>query len=679
MKLHIKISLAIEIKATRRKMKKSIVLIFILNFLNAINISDSKIVNCTYIDNHTSSVQLICKRNFYGFYDDDSYDEFEGASDEDSTMEKSCFYDLFKSDSKVKNQLNVVLLKTSDDCDSSGFGRSSQVFENIRKLEFSFDSKPYASLGLIQSFKHLIQLNISHNNMRMLNLQNFDNVPNLNEVDFSYNQIEVIFGAINANTKLSVANFSHNHLTTFNANNFAGMTKLKVLDLSYNRLFFIHPDAFQSNMNLEMLLLHNNPLMIFDCHIFLPMKSLTSTVLFDKIQKLELNCEGSTMSMPSDNTNEIVIRLPQVKNEFRYNKDYLKNLSYVCLAGSGMKNISKIIELLPSSLEMLLLTSINVKGLDLNVLGRFSSLEQLRIIHSNLSDLEPKIFSHQTELKVLVLYKDNLRIPNATALFAPLKHLQALIISTAHLENIPEILQALPPFIVQLDLSFNYVGKLDVTTFQRFTHLQHLNLSHTNLSNFGFNTFYHQTKLRTLDLSYNNLMKVDFTLFVQGFRELTELYLEGNRLMQIDTLVPSIFPKLSTLAISKNKLSCHSLVEFFHQWKALRFIGNPSNQTHINGIDCNVDVDPTPSEETSKSNDIHTLTPPKHQIIVTHTESHVTKYSVLFLCVMCFGYLVVKSKLIPRIKVKLAHKKIVSNATGRRATSTLALVQQENL
>lgn len=132
------------------------------------------------------------------------------------------------------------------------------------------------------------------------------------------------------------------------------------------------------------------------------------------------------------------------------------------------------------------------------------------------------MFSQLSGLELLDLSSNDLAIRNASALFAPLKNLQSFNIGDNHLNNIPEILQALPLNIMTLDLSFNYVGELSLTTFQRFTNLQFLNLSHTNLSNFGFNTFYHQTNLQKLDLSYNNLKQIDFHLFVQNFRFLNE-------------------------------------------------------------------------------------------------------------------------------------------------------------
>lgn len=40
------------------------------------------------------------------------------------------------------------------------------------------------------------------------------------------------------------------------------------------------------------------------------------------------------------------------------------------------------------------------------------------------------------------------------------------------------------------------------------------------------------------------------------------------------------------MGISKNNFSCEYLVKFLLQWHDLKLIDNPSNQTHIGGVDC---------------------------------------------------------------------------------------------
>lgn len=164
--------------------------------------------------------------------------------------------------------------------------------------------------------------------------------------------------------------------------------------------------------------------------------------------------------------------------------------------------------------------------------------------------------------------------------------LRYLNLSNYRSNEISSILQETSTKIEGLDLSSTSVGELNESAFQRFVNLKKLNLSRTNLSNFKFTTFYHQRNLEVLDISYNNLYKIDFYLFLRNFQNLTSLNLEGNSLTEIDDIKRTHFPKLSLLGISKNNFTCEYLTKFLLQWPELKLIENPSNQTHIGGVDC---------------------------------------------------------------------------------------------
>lgn len=178
---------------------------------------------------------------------------------------------------------------------------------------------------------------------------------------------------------------------------------------------------------------------------------------------------------------------------------------------------------------------------------------------------------------------------NGTELFYTkngLKNVRNFNASGNHLRNVVEIFPLLNESIESMDLASNFIGELTAHTFGKFTNLQHLNLSHTNLSNFGFGTFYSQRKLKVLDISYNRLRAIDFRLFLRNFRSLTTLNLEGNELIEIDTVTPINFPVLERLGISKNLFTCNYLVQFLLEWENLNLMYNPSNGTHIDGVDC---------------------------------------------------------------------------------------------
>lgn len=167
------------------------------------------------------------------------------------------------------------------------------------------------------------------------------------------------------------------------------------------------------------------------------------------------------------------------------------------------------------------------------------------------------------------------------------KKLNYFNITGNHLQNTQNVIAFFDSSIETLDVSLNFIGQLNAQTFKKLNNLKQLNLSHTNLSNFEFTTFYYQSQLKMLDLSFNHLKKVNFTLLFRNFRNLDTLNLEGNDLFEVDSVTRANFPKLSFLGLSKNNFSCDYLAVFLRQWENLKLFKNhPSDQTHIDGVDC---------------------------------------------------------------------------------------------
>lgn len=152
--------------------------------------------------------------------------------------------------------------------------------------------------------------------------------------------------------------------------------------------------------------------------------------------------------------------------------------------------------------------------------------------------------------------------------------------------NISALLEVASSHLFMLDLSNTSIAELNGKTLKRFTYLRELYLSRTNLSNILFGTFSHQTNLKVLDISYNDLGEFDFYLFLRNFQNLEVLNLEGNDLTEIDSLSRTYFPKLNTLILSNNRLSCEYLAKFLRHWNGLKIINIPSSHVILEGVHC---------------------------------------------------------------------------------------------
>lgn len=113
--------------------------------------------------------------------------------------------------------------------------------------------------------------------------------------------------------------------------------------------------------------------------------------------------------------------------------------------------------------------------------------------------------------------------------------------------------------LINVDLSWNALQKLQESAFYDAINLLSLNLSHNKITDFSQNVFEKLDKLQTLDLSFNHITAVPFELF-QPLRNLKTLNLRENRLQ----LKFGIFPKrLRTLDLSYNNLEFQQKFKIF--------------------------------------------------------------------------------------------------------------------
>jgi Leucine-rich repeat (LRR) protein len=169
-----------------------------------------------------------------------------------------------------------------------------------------------------------------------------------------------------------------------------------------------------------------------------------------------------------------------------------------------------------------------------------------------------------------------------------------------------------------LDLSFNNIGPLNLTSFSQLQNLITLNLEATNISNVQYGTFSHQAKMKNLDISYNNLTTLDFHMF-SAMIEMENLYINGNNLTEFDYEdLSSFFSNLTFIGLSDNQFNCTYLTRAVKKLKSLnvQIYIDPNNvitnATNVMGIECW-------SPETGRQMHLHT--PQQHIVTVNSSSS----------------------------------------------------------
>lgn len=136
-------------------------------------------------------------------------------------------------------------------------------------------------------------------------------------------------------------------------------------------------------------------------------------------------------------------------------------------------NISNILELLPSSLEALNLSSMNLEALDVVAFKKINSLRQLNLNNSNLMELSGDSFAKKYELQTLDICNNNFAEIHFDSMFEDLKDLQVLNIASCQIQVTNDLLQSLTPKLEDVNLYFYFIVLfifLFSMSFQKFTY-----------------------------------------------------------------------------------------------------------------------------------------------------------------------------------------------------------------
>lgn len=502
-----------------------------------------------------------------------------------------CIEDFANCDSNEQNRSRVKLLKIiyASVCDNKDTAALDGFFWNIHILDYSQTNSPTLHSNL--RFRYLKIFNASHNELGSLSSSNFEGQLNLQEIDFSYNYITIIHDDVfHQNAILSVINLSHNSLQTINYNIFSKLIELKYLDLSFNQIVTIDADSFENNIKLETLMLQMNPLVRIDCHLFAPLRRLMSfDVSLENMTELDLSCSESILRYTSNDDNKFDMSFSIHSKVFILTDEHFMRLRYLNIAGNQLDNVTDILNRLSPALESLNISNNHLGLINSNVFEKFVDLRSLSLSNTNLSFIDSNPFYNQTKLQVLDISTNKLVNADLTLISKTLKNIIEFNIANNQIRNVTEILDLLSSSsLLSLDLSFNDLEGINDKTFQHFINLKSLNLCHTNLSKYEFSTFFHQNKLKMLDISKNDMENINFSLFVRKFEHLEVLNLESNRFLTVEDLIPAIFPKLNRLGLSGNQFTCEYLALFLKNWPKLHLMYNPTKNTHIDGIDCNL-------------------------------------------------------------------------------------------
>ncbi|XP_055611841.1 protein artichoke-like [Uranotaenia lowii] len=389
--------------------------------------------------------------------------------------------------------------------------------------------------AVFETFNHMLNLDVFDCAIDSVSRFTFEKASRLVELNMSSNLIEQLGNYV-----------------------FTGASQMKVLDLSNNQISNIEEKAFVNLKALQTLLLSGNMLKAFESLIFSTLTNLVKLSVarneLEVIQK-DLFENNTLLTMILLQTNKLIL----------IDKDVFQNidaLEYLWLRDNNLTNFEFS----------------NLKAKRINIANN-------KIHRLELNDKMEALFAANNSISDLIVHNDTIH------------KMKTLDLSRNNLTSMTGIseLNALEV----LDLSFNKIGSLEISSFSKLTALIDLNLESTKISNLQHGTFSHQTALQRLDISYNNLNRIDLDIFTSS-SEMEELFIDGNRLKEIDFQeIPKMFKKLKSLSIADNHWNCSFLIKMIRYLNVMPItIGGfktneiISDKTNVKGIYCVDDKHP---------------------------------------------------------------------------------------
>lgn len=293
-------------------------------------------------------------------------------------------------------------------------------------------------------------------------------------------------------------------------------------------------------------------------------------------EKLIFECAENSRDLLNENAETIACHQKYQSDSF-VNKSYIEQIS---LENCQFDQVQNEYFTVFRNLRHLNLSSSSLKSLNQQDFQYADRLKQLIVSHNQLTVLPESVFLHAPkiivadfednridtiephafyggDLSVLDLSRNLLKAITSDWL-EDLKELKVLYLSHNKINRIEWNIFKLVQELHWLDLSHNNIGNFDWRTFHSLPVLKVLNLVDTGLTEIPPQMFVGTKELRKLYLSQNQIHTIDLNTIslYSPLNHLSEIYLDGNALEQLEPLANDTLPSLAIMGIADNPLNC---------------------------------------------------------------------------------------------------------------------------
>ncbi|KAL2803566.1 leucine-rich repeats and immunoglobulin-like domains protein 1 isoform 1 precursor [Daubentonia madagascariensis] len=346
-------------------------------------------------------------------------------------------------------------------------------------------------------------LNLSYNKLSEIDPAGFEDLPNLQEVYLSNNELTAIPSLGAASSHVISLFLQHNKIRSVEGSQLKAYLSLEVLDLSSNNITEVRSSCFPHGLPLKELNLASNRIGTLESGAFdgLSRSLLTLRLSKNRITRLPVKA----------------FKLPRL-TQLDLNRNRIR-----------------------------LIEGLTFQGLD--------GLEVLKLQRNNISNLTDGAFWGLSKMHVLHLEYNSLLEVNSGSLYG-LTALHQLHLSNNSIARIHRAGWTFCRKLHELVLSFNNLTRLDEESLAELSSLSVLRLSHNAISHIAEGAFKGLKSLRVLDLDHNEISGTieDTSGAFVGLDSLSKLTLFGNKIKSVAKRAFSGLEGLEHLNLGENAI-----------------------------------------------------------------------------------------------------------------------------
>ena len=445
------------------------------------------------------------------------------------------------------------------------------VFQGLRSLEsLRVSTNSPVPLRLEQdSLLHvplLANLDLSSSSVRSFPTREFCNLPSLTSLNVSNNEIGSIHDlglSISADSdclgRLSTLDVSHNELSMVEADTLLSWPSISNIDVSNNYIRFVSENVFANSTRLTKLRMSNNQMSHLPAILIASLPLMELHLANNSLSSLPANLFHGHINLEKLDLSGNHLMASGLPNNLT---SALHNLLSLNLCSNKLANLS--IELTRPLQNLKELRLCDNKLANISLPPTMINLVDLDLSGNQLTVLDSKAILPYTQLSYLSLAGNQLSEISSN-LFQQTPNLMVLDLSRNKLDSLPKALKSLAS-LQTLDVSENLVRDADQDTLGLLISLWRLQMNGNLLTHIPKGTFDNLASLQILDLSRNKIENVEAGSFDSN-TQLRAVRLDSNRLTGIEGLFSRV-PDLMWLNVSENKIQAfdYSLVPLTLTW-----------------------------------------------------------------------------------------------------------------